>query len=311
VFIKPQANTPKVEELVKTKFSSVGITILKEGEITGPVIDAKQYIDNHYYAIASKATIMAAKDLNIPVEKFAATFGEEWATVCAEGRALNALEIKNKFGWTADELDAKWNETSDKHDPKTRIKFGGGFYCGKLVVEGTTYYTFNAFFMTMRDKFTGADAKIHYFVVEFDSETLAWADFRGKVLGPTNPADAPSDSLRGMVLATWQELGLQSAPDTGDNAVHASASPFEGLAERTNWLGDEYTIGEGDKQDSFAKALIAEGLDVDTIKAWTVDPQVLLVKGEDKKGSVFDQLEDKDSAECIAKLKELYGAKSA
>jgi hypothetical protein len=64
-------------------------------------------------------------------------------------------------------------------------------------------------------------------------------------------------------------------------------------------------------QDSFAKALIAEGLDADTIKAWTVDPQVLLVKGEDKKGSVFDQLEDKDSAECIAKLKELYGAKSA
>ena len=54
---------------------------------------------------------------------------------------------------------------------------------------------------------------------------------------------------------------------------------------------------------------MAEGLDADTIKAWTVDPQVLLVKGEDKKGSVFDQLEDKDYAECLAKLKELYGAK--
>jgi hypothetical protein len=57
---------------------------------------------------------------------------------------------------------------------------------------------------------------------------VAWADFRGKVLGPTNPADAPADSLRGMLNADWQSLGLKSAPNTGDNGVHASASPFEG-----------------------------------------------------------------------------------
>ena len=36
-----------------------------------------------------------------------------------------------------------------------------------------------------------------------------------------------------MVLAS---PGLASAPNTGDNGVHASASPFEGFAERTNWL---------------------------------------------------------------------------
>jgi hypothetical protein len=31
-------------------------------------------------------------------------------------------------------------------------------------------------------------------------------------------------------------LGLQYCPNVGDNGVHASASPFEALAERMNWL---------------------------------------------------------------------------
>ena len=50
--------------------------------------------------------------------------------------------------------------------------------------------------------------------------------------------------------------------------VHASASPFEGLAERTNWLG----VAIAD--DSFGKALLAAGVPEETIKKWSSDPQV-------------------------------------
>jgi nucleoside diphosphate kinase len=56
------------------------------------------------------------------------------------------------------------------------------------------------------------------------------------VLGPTDPKQAPEGSLRNMMLQRWQELGMTYEPNTGDNCVHASASPFEGLAERMNWL---------------------------------------------------------------------------
>ena len=45
--------------------------------------------------------------------------------------------------------------------------------------------------------------------------SLAWSDFRGKVLGPTDPAAAPAGSLRGQILAKWQDLGLKTVPDTG------------------------------------------------------------------------------------------------
>jgi len=67
----------------------------------------------------------------------------------------------------------------------------------------------------MRSKFVAPDASIHYYVVEFDPSKLSWADFRGacyvclnrlntyflsilyegKVLGPTDPKDAPEGDL--------------------------------------------------------------------------------------------------------------------
>ena len=84
----------------------------------------------------------------------------------------------------------------------------------------------------MRSKFVTPGTSIHYYVVEFDPSKLSWGDFRAKVLGPTDPKDSPSGSLRGEILKQWKGLGLAAVPNVGDNGVHASASPFEGLAEK-------------------------------------------------------------------------------
>ena len=55
------------------------------------------------------------------------------------------------------------------------VKFGGGFYCGKLAIESKEpIYCFNAFFMTMRAKFTAPTASIHYYVVTLPP-ALSWA----------------------------------------------------------------------------------------------------------------------------------------
>ena len=131
---------------------------------------------------------------------------------------------------------------------------------------------------------------------------LAWADFRGQVLGPTDPATAPAASLRGKIMADWKGLGLASAPNTGDNGVHASASPFEGLAEKMNWLQVDAAA------DPFAKALLGAGVTLELIQEWTVDPQVLLPGGDGKKGSLFDQLEDMDAPKAIEKCKAIAAA---
>jgi len=300
VFAKPHANTPGVLDAINAKFAEKGIKVLSEGVVTGEEIDKKGFIDQHYYAIAEKSTLTSGKDLPVNADKFKGTFGEDWSKVVAEGRAFNALEFKNKFAaYSAPgALDKAWDATSV--DNKTRVKLGGGFYCGQITVDGVKYYTFNAFFMTMRGKFTTPGTSIHYYVVEFDPKTLSWEDFRGSVLGPTDPKDAPADSLRGIVAAGWKSLGLKAPCNGGDNAVHASASPFEGLAERTNWLA--VSIAD----DPFGKALLEAGVPEATIKKWSSDPQVKYdaetAKATGKaKGSIFDALEDLDYQECLDK----------
>ena len=70
-----------------------------------------------------------------------------------------------------------------------------------------------------------------------DAATLAWADFRGKVLGPTDPSTAPPDSLRGTLHTDWEKLGLTAPPNTGDNGVHASASQPECSLPRSESAG--------------------------------------------------------------------------
>merc|ERR1711957_622038 len=148
-------------------------------------------------------------------------------------------------------------------------------------------FVFNAFFMSMRSKFVGENDSIHCFEVQWDPSNMSWSDFRNKLLGPTDPNEAPSGSIRRTILESYKELGLKSVPNKGDNGVHASASPFEGLAEKNNWLGIEIA------DDAFGKALIAAGLSIETIKDWSVDPRVEQPGGAGK-GSVFDAVEDTD-----------------
>jgi hypothetical protein len=51
VFVKPHANTPATQKLVRDGLAKAGITILSEDDIAGSVIDEKKLIDQHYYAI--------------------------------------------------------------------------------------------------------------------------------------------------------------------------------------------------------------------------------------------------------------------
>jgi hypothetical protein len=290
VFIKPHANTAGTRDLVSQKFAEVGITVKSEGELTGEQIDEQKLIDQHYYAIASKATILKPHQLPVPAAKFEETFGLSWEDALAQGVVFNAMDGCAYLGLDAFQLEKEWRKCTKL------VKFGGGFYCGLVdTVEGKDpAYIFNAFFMSMRAAFVQPGTSIHFYEVEFNPEELKWEDFRGKVLGPTNPANAPADSLRGLIMANWESLGLEAQPDTGNNGVHASASPVEGLAERMNWLKADL------EQDSFGAKLLSSGvITKQHISDWSVDPQVSGV------GSLFDAVEDMDCSDCYDKLVEI------
>ena len=93
------------------------------------------------------------------------------------------------LGLDSEQLDAACAQAKKG---KKLAKFGGVFYCGLVEVAGKEpVYISNVFFTSMRSKFTQPDTQIYYYSPEWDLRALSWADFRGKVLGPTTPAEVP------------------------------------------------------------------------------------------------------------------------
>ena len=88
----------------------------------------------------------------------------------------------------------------------------------------------------------------------------------------------------------------------GDNGVHASASPLEGLSEKMNWLEKKI------EEEPFGVALTKFGVDAETIKKWNVDCRVSLPDGSES--SIFDALEDKNVGECLDICSGIYNKAS-
>merc|ERR1719326_486750 len=130
VFIKPHAVTEPTIALVKQTLEEKGMKITSEGVLDGPTIGDKKLIDNHYYAIANKASLTLPKDLNPPEAKqaeFAEKFGISWPDALAQDKVFNALDACTKMGLSGDEMDTQWAKTKKAGQ---LVKFGGGFYAG-------------------------------------------------------------------------------------------------------------------------------------------------------------------------------------
>eukprot|EP00927_Polykrikos_kofoidii_P021607 TRINITY_DN2039_c0_g1_i3.p1 TRINITY_DN2039_c0_g1~~TRINITY_DN2039_c0_g1_i3.p1 ORF type:complete len:409 (+),score=78.93 TRINITY_DN2039_c0_g1_i3:68-1228(+) len=297
VFIKPHAVCEKVKDLAKQTFKEKGISVVSEGTILAETIDKQQLIDTHYGAIAAKAVMLKPDTLTVQPkaqEEFKKAFGLSWSDALEKGVVFNAADAADKLGITAKELGAKYDQLKKG---VTLLKFGGGFYCGKV----DDIFVINGFYMNMRSKFTEPGTCIHYYEVEWNPRQLSWADFRGKVLGGTDPRTAEAGSLRNEIFQRWTYLGLSSVPDTGDNGVHASASPFEAMAERANWLGVPVS------KDVFGRAMLSSGVPHPVLCDWCNDPTVSF---DGKKQSLFDLLEDLDARECLSKSARIAAAQA-
>ena len=249
--------------------------------IDGPTIDAKRLIDQHYYAIASKATLLKPSELPVPEDKFQEFFGVSFQDAIAQGTAVNALDACKKLDCTPDELRAEWRAVCKSGD---MIKFGGGFYCGKI--KGLQI--FNPFFMACAVyTFT---ANIYFDVSSI--RATPWAAFRARSWGPRTRS-VPSGSLR-RSRPTVGGLGLPSRRHDRERRPRV-ASPFVPRGAHEPARGEP-------KSDSFGAALsrpTSRRHDPGRCK----DPRVALGGGAE--GSVFDAFEDLDAQECLKKAVEI------
>ena len=285
VFIKPHAVNDKVKSLVSEHLKAHGVTITSEGTMGSSHIKEHGIIDTHYAALAANAVKLLPSEQVLGADKkaeFEEKFGVGWDQAVGEGKVLNLAQFQElKPELDASAIESKWRA-------KAPLKLGPGNYVGHFEEEGV--YVINAFYSQMREKYIKADASVVWFTVEFREAELSWKRFRASVIGATDPSKAEAGSLRKKILDGWEGLGLGAEPNTGDNGVHASAGPIEGLRERMTWLG------RGREEDPLGQSMQAAGVRAEVLDAWCSNS---VVEIEGKKGPAFDLLEDRDTSEVI------------
>ena len=97
-------------------------------------------------------------------------------------------------------------------------------------------YVVNAFTGTMRNSYHAKKAVVNYMILEWDSSALTWADFRGEVVGDSDPAKALPGSIRHSIFMDWGEVRLAWEAYPLYNCVWASSSAFEALRARLIWM---------------------------------------------------------------------------
>jgi hypothetical protein len=85
-------------------------------------------------------------------------FGESWDGAVQSGQIYNAKDAAKKLGVDAAGINGKWSKLSRGKD---LLKYGGGFYCGKV----GDIYVMNGFYMEMRAATFFFHTPFHYFLV--------------------------------------------------------------------------------------------------------------------------------------------------
>jgi hypothetical protein len=172
-------------------------------------------------------------------------------------------------------------------------KLGGGTYALSLKVLGKPHILLNPFHPYQLVPFTTPGNGI--IVMEGLSAT-SWHDLRAKLTGSTNPAKAAPGSLRHALLINKIQLGMAEV-DQGNNGVHLSAGPLEGMVELRRFFGEpEKKVEIPFADTAFGKSLAAAGLDAASL----AENPTLTVGGAAT--SAFDLTEEQNADEAVKRL---------
>eukprot|EP00929_Paragymnodinium_shiwhaense_P123720 TRINITY_DN9791_c0_g1_i3.p1 TRINITY_DN9791_c0_g1~~TRINITY_DN9791_c0_g1_i3.p1 ORF type:complete len:1799 (-),score=467.66 TRINITY_DN9791_c0_g1_i3:356-5752(-) len=309
VFLQPGACTPAAISELRQGLLAWGMKILEDGDVSSRRIREKMLVDMHFYQKGAKAPPAISTE-------------DDWSRALKAGDVTNAIDACRKFSLTATELVKFWQQAAAKGQV---ANFGEDFLCARLdfssgngaqVVKKTrsvgfspaygppskATYVMNGDFLETRDRYVNPKGGIHYFVVEWDSTRLSWADFSLRVIGQEVASNAPANSLCGILMRRWEHLGLAAKPRGADDGVHSSSSQLAGLVERMNWLG------LSPENDPWGKALLTDaGVSKERLAEWARNPRVPVVSAGSSGAfrHVLDVVEGMDAKCCLLKCREL------
>ena len=289
-FIKPEATAPAVnlEEVLRIALETLARFQVETGAIrvmSAPYLHQHGIMDQHYGVInrISKQGVPAITES--ARAKLLDTFGEliEHGAPVLGGHQF--LEKHPDFTPVA---------LSVLNDNIGTTKLGGGTYALSLKVLGKPHILLNPFHPYQLVPFTTPGNGI--IVIEGLSPT-SWHDLRGKLTGSTNPAKAAAGSLRHALLVNKGRLGMAEV-DQGNNGVHLSAGPLEGMVELRRFFGEpEKNLAIPYTDTAFGQALASVGLD----PAALAENPTLTVGGAAT--SAFDLTEEQNADEAVKRLR--------
>ena len=294
LYLKPHANTKQARDFIRKYLGSRMCKVLKDGNISGA--NLCESFDLQYSDISKKAMVLEPHECSLSSEsmmEFEKKFKISWSTAVRKKLVQNSRDSCELLDIPPHTMNGAWMECVSSGK---MVKLGRGFYCGLIdtIPNKPAVFCINGFFLAMRAEYLAASASVHYFLVEWDNAAMSWSDFRKKVIGATNPSLAHPESLRSIMNAEWEDLGLGGPLDMVRNGLHASASAFEALVERSIWLGVSL-----ETDAHFGVHLFSSAVPATVLKEWTTNPVV-------RNKYVFDHMENQGSEQCLETAQELY-----
>ncbi len=288
LIVLPEASLEIIVEMTLAKIREFGLAIESVSFLPSAYLKKHGVMDGHYGVINRLARSARASLSEEGREKFKQVYGVDVEAADLAG----GVEFLERFpAFTAESLDQLWGETrSDKLAP--------GTYCRRLSMEGKEVFLINGFHPSQLLHFTAERRGILAMALRGDAD---WREARTSLIGATRPEDAVPGSLRAVLLARRDELGIQEISQ-GFNGVHLSAGPVEGLAELRRF-GSDLSAGGllPIAAFSFGKRLI-EAFGEETAEHFLSNPTVEL---EGRSVSIFDLTEELNAGAAIERLKTL------
>ena len=222
-------------------------------------------------------------------DKFESTFGVKWDDAVRDKKVCNLTQaLKQLTSLDEASLATAWRAGGS-------VKLMPGTYVAKV----EDMFVVNGFYGDMVSSWKQSSSKVLFYLVQWKEQDLSWADFRGKIVGSTDPEKAESTSIRGTLLREFEtKFKLTQKPSTTLNGVHASAGPIEGARECTIWgrMKSSHVF----VLDQFARKA---GVPSTVWKRAMDNDKVELKNG--KKGLIFDVTEGISAEQALEVLKEM------
>lgn len=262
-------------------FRENGFRFVFSNTVTGPELEARNVIRQHYRMYSAAACAERLQESAAVQKRFENFFHKSWHDEQAAGRIVSMPELLRHRGVDAQQLYIDWLALFDAG--KT-VKLRDGLIMG--FIEEFNAYGINAFYPAMEEIFYHPETCIHYHVVEFDSSSISWKEFRREILGVTNAAQAAPESFRG----TFYHDHPVRFPGR-DNFVHGSAGPLEGLVERII-----HEPGFTLTSNPVGRYLAERGVTLESFSRWRKSQSIEAL------GALFDETEEKNTDEIVQSL---------